>query len=123
MMLDIRYRIDRMKALHALRESGLTETPAQRLDELYQARDEDGMLTLLEASTLTPQANKMIDVLRQAKLVGERLTELSRTIPLPHEKIQELYPQIRDIKLTYERLTTEAERVMTRVRSEEHTSE
>ncbi|MDD5560006.1 hypothetical protein [Candidatus Methylomirabilis sp.] len=115
MMLDIRYRIDRMKALHALRESGLTETQAQRLDELYQARDEDGMLTLLEASTLTPQANKMIDVLRQAKLVGERLTELGRTIPLPHEKIQELYPQIRDIKLAYERLTTEAERFMTRV--------
>jgi hypothetical protein len=36
-------------------------------------------------------------------------------IPLPHEKIQELYPQIREIKLAYERLTTEADRYMTRV--------
>ena len=52
---------------------------------------------------------------RQAQLVGERLTELSRIIPLPHEKIQELYPQMRDIRLAYERLTTEADRAMTRV--------
>lgn len=114
-MLDIRYRIDRMKALHALAESGLTETQAQRLDELHQARDEDGMLALLEGATLSPPAHKKLDILRQAKLLGERLTQLSRVIPLPHEKIQELYPQIRSIKLAYERLTTEAERFMTRV--------
>lgn len=114
-MLDIRYRIDRMKALHAMRESGLTETQAQQLDELYQARDEDGMLALLESATLTPQAKKMFEILRQAKLVGERLTELSRTIPLPHEKIQELYPQIRDLRLEYERLTTDADLAMTRI--------
>ncbi len=114
-MLDIRYRIDRMKALHALRESGLTETQAQQLDELYQARDEDGILALLEGATLTPLARKTCEILRQAMLVGERLTELSRTIPLPHEKIQDLYPQMRDIRLAYERLTTEADRAMTRV--------
>jgi hypothetical protein len=114
-MLDIRYRIDRMKVLHALRESGPTETQAQRLDELCQARDEDGMFALLEGATLTPLARKTFEVIRQARLVGERLTELGRTIPLPHEKIQELYPQMRDIKLEYERLTTEADRAMTRV--------
>lgn len=114
-MLDIRYRIDRMKALHAMRESGLTETQAQQLDELYQARDEDGMLALLGSTTLTPQAKKMFEILREAKLVGERLTELSRTIPLPHEKIQELYPQIRDLRLEYERLTTDADLAMTRI--------
>ena len=114
-MLDIRYRIDRMKALHALRESGLTVTQAQQLDELYQARDEDGMLALLEGATLTPLVRKTFEILRQAQLVGERLTELSRIIPLPHEKIQELYPQMRDIRLAYERLTTEADRAMTRV--------
>jgi hypothetical protein len=115
MMLDIRYRIDRMKVLHALRESGPTETQAQRLDELCQAQDEDGMFALLEGATLTPPARKTFEVIRQARLVGERLTELGRTIPLPHEKIQELYPQMRDIKLEYERLTTEADRAMTRV--------
>ncbi|VUZ85612.1 hypothetical protein MELA_01997 [Candidatus Methylomirabilis lanthanidiphila] len=114
-MLDIRYRIDRMKALHALAESGLTETQAQRLDELHQARDEDGMLALLEGATLSPPAHKKLDILRQAKLLGERLTQLSRVIPLPHERIQELYPQIREIKVAYERSITEGERVMTRV--------
>ena len=114
-MLDIRYRIDRMKALHALRESGLIETQAKQLDELCQAQDEDGILALLEGATLTPLAKKMFEILKQAKLIGERLTELSRTLPLPHEKIQELYPQIRDLKLGYERLTTDADRAMTRV--------
>ena len=114
-MLDIRYRIDRMKALRALRESGLIETQAKQLDELCQAQDEDGMLALLEGATLTPLAEKMFEILKQAKLIGERLTELSRTIPLPHEKIQELYPQIRDLRLEYERLTTDADRAMTRV--------
>ncbi|MBI2884540.1 MAG: hypothetical protein HYY11_11655 [Candidatus Methylomirabilis oxyfera] len=114
-MLDIRYRIDRMKALHNLREGGLTDTQAQQLDELYRAQDEDGMLALLEGATLSEAAKKKREILKQAKLIGERLTQLSRVIPLPHEKIQELYPQIRDIKLAYERLTTEAERFMTRV--------
>ena len=51
-MLDIRYRIDRMKGLYVLKESGLTEAQAQRLDELYQAQDEDGMLALLELSLI-----------------------------------------------------------------------
>ncbi len=114
-MLDIRYRIDRMKALHTLREGGLNETQVQQLDELYRAQDEDGMLALLEGTALSSPADKKLDILRQAKLIGERLTQLSRVIPLPHEKIQELYPQIRDIKLAYERLTTEAERFITRV--------
>jgi urease accessory protein UreF len=114
-MLDIRYRVDRMKALHSLMGSGPTEAQAQQLDEFYQARDEDGMLTLLEAASLTSLAKQTCEILRQAKLVGERLTELGRTIPLPHEKIQELYPQMRDIRLAYERLTTEADRFLTRV--------
>lgn len=114
-MLDIRYRIDRMKALHALRDNGLTETQAQQLDELYQARNEDGVLALLEGATLTPHAAKTIEILKEAKRVGERLTALSRIIPLPHEKIQELYPEMRNLKLEYERVTTDADRLMTRV--------
>ena len=114
-MLDIRYRIDRMKGLYALKESGLTEAQAQRLDELYQAQDEDGMLALLEGATLQPIARKKMEILKQAKLVGDRLTEFSRTIPLPHDKIQALYPEMRDLKTAYERLCTEADRAMTRV--------
>ena len=114
-MLDIRYRIDRMKGLYALKESGLTEAQAQRLDELYQAQDEDGMLALLEGATLQPIARKKFEILKQAKLVGDRLTEFSRTIPLPHDKIQALYPEMRDLKTAYERLCTEADRAMTRV--------
>ena len=114
-MLDIRYRIDRMKAMYALKESGLTEALAQRLDELYQAQDEDGMLALLEGATLQPIARKKFEILKQAKLVGDRLTEFSRTIPLPHDKIQALYPEMRNLKTAYERLCTEADRAMTRV--------
>ena len=115
-MLDIRYRIDRMKGLYALKESGLTEVRAQqRLDELYQAQDEDGLLALLEGATLQPIARKKFEILKQAGLVGDRLTEFSRTIPLPHDKIQALYPEMRDLKTGYERLCTEADRAMTRV--------
>lgn len=114
-MLDIRYRIDRMKALHALRESSLNETQAQQLDELWRAQDEEGMFALLEGAALSGTAKEKLEILGQAKQLGERLTQLSRVIPLPHEKIQELYPQIRAIKLAYERLTTEADRFMTRV--------
>ncbi|MBI3781695.1 MAG: hypothetical protein HY278_11665 [candidate division NC10 bacterium] len=114
-MLYIRYRIDRMKGLYVLKESGLTEAQAQRLDELYQAQDEDGMLALLEGATLQPIARKKVEILKQAGLVGDRLTEFSRTIPLPHDKIQALYPEMRDLKTAYERLCTEADRAMTRV--------
>ena len=114
-MLDIRYRIDRMKAMYALKESGLTEAQAQRLDELCQAQDEDGMLALLEGATLQPIAKRKFEILKQAKLVGDRLTEFSRTIPLPHDRIQALYPEMRDLKTAYERLCTEADRAMTRV--------
>jgi hypothetical protein len=114
-MLDIRYRIDRMKGLSVLKEGGLTEAQAQRLDELYQAQDEDGMLALLEGATLQPIARKKLEILKQAKLVGDRLTEFSRTIPLPHDRIQALYPEMRDLKTAYERLCTEADRAMTRV--------
>jgi len=114
-MLDIRYRIDRMKALHALRDSGPTETQAQQLDELWRAQDEVGMFALMDGATLSETAAQKLDILKRAKLIGEQLTQLSRVIPLPHEKIQELYPQIREIKLAYERLTTEADRYMTRV--------
>ncbi len=114
-MLDIRYRIDRMKAMYALKESGLTETQAQRLDELLQAQDEDGMIALLEGAPLQPLARKKLEILKQAKLVGERLTEYSRTIPLPHDKIQALYPEIRELRILYDRLCTDADRAMTRV--------
>ncbi len=114
-MLDIRYRIDRMKALYALKESGLTEAHAQRLEELLQSQDEDGMFALLEGATLHPLARKKFEVLKRAKLVGDRLTELSRIIPLPHDGIQALYPEIRDLRTEYDRLCTEADRAMTRV--------
>jgi len=114
-MLDIRYRIDRMKAMYALKESGLTEAQGQRLDQLLQAQDEAEMVVLLDGAALQPAARKKLDILRQAKLVGDRLTELSRTIPLPHDKIQALYPEIRDLRTAYDRLCTDADRAMTRV--------
>ena len=114
-MLDIRYRIDRMKAMDALKESGPTEAQAQRLEELFQAQDEDGMLALLEGATLQPVAKKKFEILKRARLVGDRLTEFSRTIPLPHDKIQALYPEIRDLRTAYDRLSTDADRDMTRV--------
>lgn len=113
-MLDIRYRIDRMKGMHALKEAGLAETQAKRLDELLQAQDEEGMIALLEGATLQPVAKKKFEILKQAKRVGDRLTEFSRTIPLPHDKIQGLYPEIRNLRTEYDRLSTDADRAMTR---------
>ena len=113
-MLDIRYRIDRMKGMYALWESGLTETQAKLLDDLLQAQDEEGMITLLEGATLQPAARQKFEILEAAKRVGDRLTEFSRTIPLPHDKIQGLYPQMRDLRTAYDRLCTDADRAMTR---------
>ena len=114
-MLDIRYRIDRMKAMYALKGSGLSEAQAQRLEELFQAQDEDGILALLDGATLQPVAKQKFEILKRARLVGDRLTEFSRTIPLPHDKIQALYPEIRDLRTAYDRLSTDADRDMTRV--------
>jgi hypothetical protein len=113
-MLDIRYRIDRMKALSALRWSGLTEEQSRRLDELLQAQDEEGMIALLEGATLDPVVRKKFEILKEAKRVGDRLTEFSRTIPLPHDRIQALYPAMRDLRTEYDRLCTDADRAMTR---------
>ena len=114
-MLDIRYRIDRMKGMYALRESGLTEAQAKRLDELLEAQDEQAMIALLEGATLQVVARQKLEILKEAKQVGDRLTEFSRTIPLPHDKIQGLYPQMRDLRTAYDRLSTEADRAMTRI--------
>ena len=114
-MLDIRYRIDRMKAMYALKESGLSEAEKQRLDELLRAQDEDGMSALLEGASLQPVARRKLEILKQAKRVGDRLTEYSRTIPLPHDRIQALYPEIRELRTAYDRLCTDADRAMTRV--------
>jgi hypothetical protein len=114
-MLDIRYRIDRMKAMHALRASGLTEAQAERLDQLFQAQDEEGMIALLDDAALEPVARQKLEILKQAKQVGDRLTTLSRTIPLPHDKIQALYPDLRALRTAYDRLCTEADRMMTRI--------
>lgn len=114
-MLDIRYRIDRMKAMYALRQSGVKEDQAKLLDELLQAQDEEGMIALLDGATLESVAKKKFDILKEAKRVGDRLTEFSRTIPLPHDRIQGLYPEMRDLRAAYDRLCTDAERTMTRV--------
>jgi hypothetical protein len=114
-MLDIRYRIDRMKGMYALKGAGLTEAEAQQLEGLLQAQDEEGMIALLEKAVLQPVAKQKFDILKQAKLVGDRLTEFSRTIPLPHDKIQQLYPEIRNLRTEYDRLSTDADRAMTRV--------
>lgn len=114
-MLDIRYRVDRMKAMYDLKESGLTEAQVQRLEELHRVQDEDGMLALFEGTTLQPVARQKIEIVKRAKQVGDQLTALSRIIPLPHDKIQALYPKIRDIRIQFERLCTEADRAVTRV--------
>ena len=71
-MLDIRYRIDRMKGMHALKEAGLAEAQAKRLDELLQAQDEEGMIALLEGAALEAVAQKKFTILKEAKQVGER---------------------------------------------------
>ena len=113
-MLDIRYRIDRMKALYALKGGGLSETQSQQLEELLRAQDEGGMLALLEGATLESVARQKLEILKQARSVGEQLTKLSRIIPLPHDKIQALYPAIRDLRTQYDRLSTDADRAMTR---------
>ncbi|MBF8262127.1 MAG: hypothetical protein HW376_1656, partial [candidate division NC10 bacterium] len=54
-------------------------------------------------------------ILKEAKQVGDRLTKFSRTIPLPHDKIHGLYPEIRRLRTEYDRLSTDADRAMTRV--------
>jgi hypothetical protein len=113
-MLDIRYRIDRMKALYALKGGGLSEAQSQRLDELLQAQDEEGMLALLKGATLERVAREKLEILAKARDVGEQLTKLSRIIPLPHPQIQALYPAIRDLRTQYDRLCTDADRAMTR---------
>ena len=113
-MLDIRYRIDRMKGMYALREGGLTETQVKTLDDLLQAQDEEGMIALLEGATLQPVARQQFGILKAAKRVGDRLTEFSRNIPLPHDKIQGLYPDMRALRTAYDRLCTDADRAMTR---------
>jgi hypothetical protein len=113
-MLDIRYRIDRMKALYALKGGGLSDAQSRQLGELLQAQDEEGMLALLEGATLEPVARQKLEILKKAREVGEQLTKLSRIIPLPHDKIQAMYPAIRDLRTQYDRLSTDADRAMTR---------
>jgi hypothetical protein len=58
--------------------------------------DEQGVIAFLERRTLTPQGRRVLDILKAARELGDRINVLDRTLPiLPHAEITECYERLR----------------------------
>jgi hypothetical protein len=63
---------------------------------LLDRLDEDGMETFFSERPLDPQIKGAVQVLKEARDLGERINVLDRTLPvLPHVEITECYNRLR----------------------------
>ncbi len=95
-MPDLRYRTFRMKVYARLCPPGLPPQERERFLTLLDRLDEDGMETFFSEWPLDPQIKGGVQVLKEARDLGERINVLDRTLPvLPHVEITECYNRLR----------------------------
>jgi hypothetical protein len=95
-MSDLRFRTFRLKVYARLLPTGATAQDRARLTALVDQLDEEGISTFLEARTLPAQGRRVLEILRAARELGDRINVLDRTLPiLPHAEITECYEELR----------------------------
>ena len=95
-MSDLRFRTFRFKVYARLLPAGATAQHRARLTALVDQMDEEGITTFLEERTLAPPVRRVLEILKAARDLGDRINVLDRTLPiLPHAEITECYEQLR----------------------------
>jgi hypothetical protein len=95
-MPDLRYRTFRMKVYARLCPPDLPPDERGQFLALLERLDEDGMEAFFSQQPLDAQLKRAVEVLKQARDLGERINVLDRTLPvLPHVEITECYNRLR----------------------------
>jgi hypothetical protein len=97
-MPDLRYRTFRMKLYARLCPADLSAQDRECFLTLLDRLDEDGMEAIFDERPLEPQTKQIVQILKEARSLGDRLNVLDRTVPaLPHAEITECYNRLRNL--------------------------
>lgn len=97
-MIDLRYVRGRLLALATLVPPDLEREMEKVIAKLLKEEDERGLMEVVGRMNLSEKARKKLELIEEAREVSLKLNEYSRTLPLPHKKIEEGYRLIRRIK-------------------------
>jgi hypothetical protein len=85
-----------MKVYAQLCPSDLPREDREGFGKLLDALDEDGMITFFQQVPLAPPAARVVQILKEARELGDQLNVMDRTLPsLPHTEIAECYRRLR----------------------------
>ena len=91
-MSDLRFRQFRMRVYSRLCPSALVPAEREEFVRLLDGGDEDGMEGFFRRVPLDAKLTQVLQILREARELGDRLNVLDRTVPtLPHHEISECY--------------------------------
>jgi hypothetical protein len=97
-MSDLRFRTFRMRIYAGLCSTEGLRTSRARMGELLDRGDEDGMEALVGELPLDAAQREAVNLLREARQIGERLSVMDRTLPsLPHAEIGVCYRRLREL--------------------------
>lgn len=103
--MDLRFSRGRVYALRLLDPMTTTREEAQRWRELVANLDEDGITAFLEGRWMKPEDTQRLELIRQAKAVGDRCDALGKQIPLDHAAIHKAYDELRELTSKVEELS------------------
>lgn len=103
--MDLRFSRGRVHALRLLDPMTQTREEAHRWRDLVGALDENGIYTFLEGRRLKPEDVQRLELIKQAKAVGDRCDELGKQIPLSHDEIHKAYDELRELTAKVEELS------------------
>ena len=95
-MPDLRYRTFRIQVYARLSPPDISPDDRERFLAVLDRQDEEGMEAFFEGRPVDTHAKRVIDILKEARTLGERINVLDRTVPvLPHAEISECYSRLR----------------------------
>lgn len=95
-MPDLRYRTFRMRVYARLSPQDLAPEDREKFLTILERYDEEGMEAFFEGRPLESHAKRVMEILKEARTLGERINVLDRTLPaLPHAEIAECYSRLR----------------------------
>ncbi len=95
-MPDLRYRTFRMKVYARLCPPDLSPAEREKFVALVDRLDEGGVERFFEERPLEGHVKRVVQILKDARALGERINVLDRTLPsLPHAEITDCYSRLR----------------------------
>ncbi len=95
-MPDLRYRTFRLKVYARLCPPDLASADRESFLTLLDRQDEEGMESFFAGRPLEATAKRVVNILKEARELGERINVLDRMLPsLPHAEITECYSRLR----------------------------